>query len=239
MPGPRSRMIVAVGVMLLIAAVIAVPASIPAVRTFFTADNLKMVVAQAGWWGPVAFVAIMALAIVVSPLPNVPITAVLGMAYGPVGGTAIAVGGALFGAMIAFGIARRFGERAIAALVGRPVYFCEGCSERTLSTIVLVARLLPVVSFDIVSYGAGLSRLPFGRFVVTSFIGMIPWSFFYTMFGSSLIEHPRRATLIGVLLAAAVLGIPELIRRFNPFGLRRLLMAPAAEAPQERSHDER
>lgn len=233
MPGARARGVAAVATIVAIGAVIALPAAVPAVREFFATDNLKLLLANAGWLAPLAFMAIMALAIVVSPLPNVPIAAVLGMAYGPLVGTAIAVAGALLGAMAAFGIARRFGERAITVLVGRPVRFCSGCSERTLSAVVLIARLLPIVSFDIVSYGAGMSTLRLRRFVVASLVGMIPWTWFYTTFGAAVLDNPRRATILGVVLAMSVLAIPEIIRRFNPFGLRRLLMDEPTTARDE------
>lgn len=166
----------------------------------------------------------MATAIVISPIPNVPIAAVLGMVYGVLAGTAIAVVGGVLGAVAAFWIARRFGNRTIRALTGRSVRFCGGCTEHTLSVIVFVARLIPVVSFDLVSYGAGLSRMRLHRFVVWTLLGMIPWTSVYTGFGSALFESPRLAVVLGAVLGAAVLLLPWFVRRYDPFGLRQIMM---------------
>lgn len=201
-----------------------VVAAVPALREFFSRENLAAFLERAGWWGPVAFALMMALAIVVSPIPNVPISAVLGMTYGAFFGTVIAVAGATLGAAAAFWIARRFGKEAIHALADRPVHFCDGCSVRTLSALVFAARLIPIVSFDVVSYGAGLSRMRFWRFILWSFLGMIPWTWFYTSFGSAVLDKPVLATVLGVVLAMAVLLLPALVRRYNPFGLRRIMM---------------
>jgi uncharacterized membrane protein YdjX (TVP38/TMEM64 family) len=203
--------------------------AIPDLRGLFTRDSLKEFLDRAGWWGPAAFAFIMAVAIVVSPIPNVPISAVLGMAYGALAGTAIAVTGAIVGAAAAFSIARHFGNRAIEALAGRRVRFCDGCSDRTLSTIVFVARLIPIVSFDVVSYGAGLSRMGFWRFILWSFLGMIPWTWFYTAFGSAVLDSPVLAAVLGLVLALAVLMLPALVRRYDPFGLRRVMMEQEEE----------
>lgn len=224
MSGPRRQAIRALLPLVLLAVVVVLVLVIPESRAFFSPDNLVRLLEKAGWWAPVAFALVMAVSIVISPIPNVPIAAVLGMAYGPLIGTIIALLGAIVGAMAAFSIARRFGNRAIRALTGKPVYFCNGCSERSLSVLVLVARLIPIVSFDVVSYGAGLSRMAFWRFVLWSFLGMIPWTWFYTKFGSAALGNPVLAAILGVGLAAAVFLLPSLVRRYNPFGLRRIMM---------------
>lgn len=223
------RKIVASLPLLVLGVLIVVVLSVPGVRGLFTKSTLTAFVDRAGWYAPLALALVMAVSVVLSPVPNVPISAVLGMAYGALAGTAIAVGGALLGAMAAFLIARHFGTRAIRALAGKPIHFCDGCSERTLSVIVLVARLIPVVSFDVVSYGAGLSRMGFWRFTFWSFLGMIPWTWFYTSVGSAVLDHPVLATVLGVVLAVAVLGLPALIRRHDFFGLRRVMLEQRGE----------
>jgi uncharacterized membrane protein YdjX (TVP38/TMEM64 family) len=40
-------------------------------------------------------------------------------------------------------------------------------------TIVFVSRLLPFISFDIVSYAAGLTRLAMWRFAVATLAGIV------------------------------------------------------------------
>lgn len=230
MPNELRKNIIAILPLLVLGVLIVAALLIPDLRRFFTKTGLTAFIERAGWYAPVALGLLMAVSVVLSPIPNVPISAVLGMAYGSLAGTGIAVAGALLGAVIAFLIARHIGTRAIRALAGRQVRFCEGCSERSLSIIVFVARLIPVVSFDVVSYGAGMSRMRFSRFVLWSFVGMIPWTWFYTSVGSAVLDHPTLAAVLGVVLAVAVLGLPALIRKYDPFGLRRVMMEQNGEA---------
>ncbi len=193
-------------------------------RSLFTREKLKDFVERAGWWAPLILVLVMAITVVISPIPNVPIAAVLGMVYGSVFGTAIAVTGGALGAATAFLIARHLGRRAIHTLTGKDIRFCEGCTPHGLSVIVLVARLIPVLSFDLVSYGAGLSDMKFRSFLMWTVIGMIPWTWFYTTVGSAVLDHPVLATVLGGLIAVLVLALPAIVRRFNPFGLRNIIM---------------
>lgn len=219
----------------------------PEARGVFSQQSLKALIERAGLWAPAVMVAMMAVAIIFSPLPNVPISAVLGMVYGAWIGTGLAVAGAILGASAAFWIARTQGQRVVRIFTGRNAHFCSGCSTRTLIILVFASRLIPIVSFDIVSYGAGMSRIPFRHFLWTSLLGMIPWTWFYTAVGATVLGRPALAAILGVLLAAAVLLLPWAVRRWNPFGLRRIMMGSpdgdmsrnALNADTEQDDDER
>ncbi|MFW5686361.1 MAG: TVP38/TMEM64 family protein, partial [Spirochaetota bacterium] len=75
---------------------------VPGIRDSLTKPALSRLIEEAGVWGPLVVVSLMAVAIIISPLPNVPISAVTGMIYGPFAGTALAVTGAIMGASGAF-----------------------------------------------------------------------------------------------------------------------------------------
>ncbi|MHB0997789.1 MAG: DedA family protein [Armatimonadota bacterium] len=51
--------------------------------------------------------------------------------------------------------------------------------------IVFISRLLPVVR-TFISFPAGVSRMHFGRFMVYSFVGSIPWCYFLAYLGMVL-----------------------------------------------------
>ena len=225
--GPR-RPIASLFIVAALALVITAFIAVPELRELVSKDRLLKVVEAAGPAAPLVFIAAMALAVVVSPIPNVPISAFIGMMYGPWAGTLIASGGAIVGAVAAFGISRRFGRRAIAVFTRRQVHFCDGCSERSLTLLVLAARLIPVVSFDIVSYGAGLSRMPFWKFALWSYLGMLPWTWAYTTFGATLIGTPILASVVGAVLGVAVIGLPAVVRRYDLFGLRKIMLEDGA-----------
>ena len=59
-------------------------------------------------------------------------------------------------------------------------------SGRQIALFVLISRLLPYVSFDIVSYLAGLTSLRLSIFALVTFLGMIPIVIVLSFFGYAL-----------------------------------------------------
>lgn len=78
---------------------------------------------------------------------------------------------------------------------------------------VFTSRLLPFVSFDLVSYAAGLSSLHFWRFALATLFGIVPASFLLAHFGDEAASGETwRATW-----AALIIGLFILISIFLTF----------------------
>jgi uncharacterized membrane protein YdjX (TVP38/TMEM64 family) len=108
----------------------------------FTQERIQSWVEGAGPFGPLLFMASMALAVVFSPIPSLPLDILAGQMFGPILGTLYAVTGALLGAVISFLIARLLGRELIARFLGGHINFCRHCSDRLLTKIVFVSRLI-------------------------------------------------------------------------------------------------
>ena len=81
-------------------------------------------------------------------------------------------------------------------------------SQNFLMGAVFVSRLLPFISFDIVSYAAGLTSLSFSRFAIATFAGIIPASFLLAHFGSELVAGETDRILIAVVLLGVLAAMP-------------------------------
>lgn len=130
---------------------------------------------------------VMALAVIISPIPSLPLDVAAGAFFGPLLGTVYSLVGALGGAVVSFLIARFLGRNIIERFLRGHINFCTKCSDRLLTKVIFLSRLLPIVSFDIVSYGTGLSKMSLRAFSVATFVGMIPLTFVYDYFGSVLV----------------------------------------------------
>ncbi|WP_306043801.1 TVP38/TMEM64 family protein [Mameliella sp. MMSF_3455] len=138
----------------------------------------------AGPWGPVAVVGLMTAAVVASPIPSAPIALAAGAAYGHYAGAAYVAIGSEIGAVIAFALARTLGRGTVERLLGRNADRGLFGSQNALTLTVFVSRLLPFVSFDAMSYAAGLSRLHAWRFALATMAGILPASFVLAHVGS-------------------------------------------------------
>jgi uncharacterized membrane protein YdjX (TVP38/TMEM64 family) len=179
-------------------------------RSLLQPERLEKLVARAGLWGPVVIVTFMTIAVVASPIPSAPIAMVAGAAYGHVWGTGLVVIGAELGALIAFGLARVLGHDVLRRVFGDRVDAGLLGSQNALTATVFASRLMPFVSFDMVSYAAGLSRLHAWRFAVATLAGIIPASFLLAHFGGEAVSGDLGRATWAVLGLGLVTGLPLL-----------------------------
>ena len=147
-------------------------------------EQMQGIIKNLGLIGPFAIISLIAMAIVISPIPSAPIALVSGALYGHTMGTIYVVIGAVTGALIAFLISRKLGYAYINKKLHHQVPVKIIGSQNTLMLIVFVSRLAPFISFDVISYAAGLTRLTAGRFLLATIAGIIPISFLLAHFGS-------------------------------------------------------
>ena len=173
-----------------------------------------------GVLGPFLFMGLLALAVVVSPIPSIPLDIAGGLAFGPWLGTLYAASGALVGSVVSFGIARLLGRALIERFLSGHINFCSQCSDKLLTKAIFISRLIPGVSFDVVSYGAGLTKISLRKFSVATFVGMLPLTFLYVSSGAFLAIGQGFTLTLGAVMVALFFLLPRWIERRNLFGLR-------------------
>ncbi len=173
-------------------------------------ENIEALVARAGVWGPLLIVTLMTVAVVASPIPSAPIALAAGAAYGHVWGTVQVVIGAEIGALIAFGLARVLGHDVLRRVLGDRIDAGLLGSQSALTVTVFASRLLPFVSFDMISYAAGLSRLHAWRFALATLAGIVPASFLLAHVGGEAVSGDLGRASWAVLALGLVTGLPLL-----------------------------
>jgi uncharacterized membrane protein YdjX (TVP38/TMEM64 family) len=81
----------------------------------------------------------------------------------------------MLGAALAFALARRYGGPVVGRLIARRAWtgaeaLRACCDARTL----LLARLVPVISFNLINYAAGVLGVGWWRFLWTTGLGILP-----------------------------------------------------------------
>jgi uncharacterized membrane protein YdjX (TVP38/TMEM64 family) len=143
---------------------------------------------DAGPFAPLLLIGSMAVAVVIPPIPSLPLDLAAGAVFGPFYGALYAVIGAEIGAIGCFLLARALGRDALSRLLKIEAVFCQTCTDHQLMGVMFLARFIPVFSFDIVSYGAGLTNISLKAFAVATLVGMAPPTFAFTYFGSSIVS---------------------------------------------------
>lgn len=181
---------------------------------------------DAGSLAPLLLIASMAAAVVIPPIPSLPLDLAAGAAFGPFFGTVYAVLGAELGAIGAFLIARAVGREALSRYLKADAVFCQLCTDHHLMGLMFFARLIPVFSFDVVSYGAGLTNISLRTFALATLFGMIPPTFAFTYLGSSVVSAQWPLIVAGSLMVVFFLLMPKLLARHRESAFARLFLGP-------------
>lgn len=211
----RGKLVLGVLVLCALAAVYWALHATGALTTITDKSALHDWIVRLGAWGPLIIILLMLLAILISPIPSAPIALAAGAAYGHGWGTLYVALGAEAGALAAFGVARLVGHEAVHRWFGERLSVGLLGSQNALTGIVFVSRALPFMSFDMVSYAAGLTALSTWRFAIATLAGVAPISFLLAHFGSEMATGETNRILLSALALGALTLIPvaiELVR---------------------------
>ena len=133
-----------------------------------------------------------------------------GFLFGAVAGSVFNILAATIGATLIFIAAQRgFGERLAARMdtsEGRIRQLKKGIDENQWSVLFLM-RLVPVVPFFVANLVPAMVGVPLGRFVISTFLGIIPGGVVYTSVGAGLGEVFERGETpdLGIIFEPQVL----------------------------------
>ncbi len=176
-----------------------------------------------GAWAPLLLMSMMILAVVVGPIPTLPISAASGLAFGLVGGTMVAATGALIGAMIAFWSARLLGRDVVCQYLKDNPLFTSNRSQSLLFWVVFVTRLVPLFSFALISYAAGITVISAWRFALATLIGMLPMTVVFAGLGQTFEFHPVLSVLAAGILLMAMVILPYYLNKHQGARIARWL----------------
>jgi len=181
---------------------------------------------DAGPLAPLLLIGSMACAVVIPPIPSLPLDLAAGAVFGPFYGALYAIIGAEIGAIGCFLLARALGRDALSKLLKVETVFCQMCTDHQLMGLMFFARLIPVFSFDVVSYGAGLTNISLKAFALATLVGMAPPTFAFTYLGNSVISAQWPLIVAGLVMVAFFLAMPKLLTKYRTSRFARLFLGP-------------
>ena len=148
---------------------------------------VKDFIASWGTYAAVISFGLMIFQSIAAPLPAFLITFANANLFGWWQGAILSWTSAMAGAALCFYIARVLGRDVAEKFTSKAgLKQVDAFFEKYGKSTVLVCRLLPFVSFDLVSYGAGLTSMSFGSFFLATGIGQLPATIVYSYVGGML-----------------------------------------------------
>ncbi|HSQ87269.1 MAG TPA: TVP38/TMEM64 family protein [Romboutsia sp.] len=167
-------------------------------------DAIKEYILSFGILAPIISFLLMLLQSVAAPLPAFLITFANAALFGWVYGAILSWASAMAGATLCFYIAKFLGRDVVEKLTSKYALdsvdeFFEKYGKHTI----LIARLLPFMSFDLVSYAAGLTSMNFMSFFIATGIGQLPATIVYSYVGDML-TGSAKIMMMGILTLFAL-----------------------------------
>ncbi|CEO06927.1 DedA family protein [[Clostridium] sordellii] len=175
-------------------------------------DMLKKYILSFGMWAPTVSFILMILQSVIAPIPAFIITFANAGLFGWINGAILSWTSSMVGATLCFYIARFLGRDVVIKLTSN-----DGLNKvdkffgKYGNYAILIARLLPFISFDIVSYAAGLTSMKFSAFFIATGIGQLPATIIYSYIGGVL-TGTTKTLVTGLLFIFALSAIIALLK---------------------------
>ena len=164
---------------------------------------------MAGWGrlAPLVYTLAVVVEVIVAPIPGTLLYAPAGAIFGGLLGGSLSLVGNVVGAAICCVIGRMIGERVLSQRARRVAarIATDDCSSDGGLWLVLLLRLNPLTTSDLVSYAAGVAGVPAWKVAVGTLIGLAPWCYAQSYFAERVFELvPGRYLIAGAVVLTLV-----------------------------------
>jgi len=172
-------------------------------------------------WAPAIFVLTYGVAMALA-LPGTVLTLAGGALFGFWWGLLFNSLGANLGANAAFLLGRWLGRDGIEKLAGDRLDKLDKATREYGFKSLLTLRLIPVVPFNALNFGSGLTAMSWKAYAAATVIGILPGTAVYTMFADALLEGSREASreafirmIVAGILLVFLSFLPTIVKKMN------------------------
>lgn len=208
--------ILAVSILLMAALVILLAK--PIMDFFKDPETLTAYMQSLGPWGPVIFMLLNILQVLLAIIPGGPFEVAAGAMFGPIWGTILCDIAMTTGGVITFLLAKKFGMKFIELFTTREkiesVKFLKTNQKST--TLLFLFFLLPGTPKDLMCYVVGLTDIKLVTWFFINLVGRFPAILISALSGSALGESRYEIAIIAILVIVVLYFLGSfLYNKFN------------------------
>jgi uncharacterized membrane protein YdjX (TVP38/TMEM64 family) len=159
-------------------------------------------------WGAMAVAASIGLMVMhgVVPAPAEIVVVANCMVFGPYWGFVVTWIGAMVAASVAFGLSRYLGRPFLRRVLSARSYtkIDQWIGRQGVPTLIL-CRLIPLVSFNVINYGAGAMSISWWTFIWTTAVGIVPGTIATVLVTESVLSGNTAMAVLCIIVACLFL----------------------------------
>ena len=180
-------------------------------------ERVRVTVAGWGRLAPLVYTLAVIVEVIVAPIPGTLLDAPAGAIFGGCVGGSLSLAGNVIGAAICCVIGRMLGERVLAERVdGSQLGRYRTLLEQRGLWLVMLLRLNPLTTSDLVSYAAGVAGVSPWKVALGTLFGLGPWCYLQAYFAEQVFE-----VVPGAYLVAGAIALTVVLLAVLAFGARR------------------
>ncbi|HHD2751415.1 TPA: TVP38/TMEM64 family protein [Clostridium perfringens] len=168
-------------------------------KDIMNVDTLKNLILDSGYFAPLIYIIAFSL-VPLTFFPDSLLAIFGGTIFGLSRGFLYTSIGALIGGSISFFISRILGQSFVEKLENDKLKNIQNLLKDNGFLMILLLRLIPLFPFDLISYGAGLTKISYKDFLLGTLIGTIPGILVFVNLGAQWISFNKESIYLSVSL---------------------------------------
>lgn len=179
----------------------------PLIELASDGDKLKELVRQHGVLGPLIFIGVQLLQVLIAPIPGQLVSMLSGALFGPWLGTLYSMFGMALGFTLIFILAKNLGRPFVERFVNQKYLDKFDYITKTNGPVVLfLIFLTPFFPDDIISLIAGLSPIRIRTLILVSLAGRLPGTLVLALLGSGIADADARL-IVSIVTILLLIGV--------------------------------
>ncbi len=182
---------------------------------YINPEAIRTYVESFGVWTPIVYALIYLVAVWV-PHAGTAMTIIGGLLFSPLFGTALVITLSSLGSVLPFLVSKKYGRKYIQKKIEKTKYkkYLDRTDENSFMFI-LYMRLIPLIPYELQNYIAGLVDISVGRFILATFIGLLPGTFTLIYLGNTITDASPTKLIILAAISLFALLLPLVLKKYT------------------------
>lgn len=177
------------------------------IMVYFTPEKLRALISSYGEKGPIIYIFLWAiLPIGFFPVPVLALAG--GIGFGFVNGTIYTLIGAMLNIGLMFLSSRFIAKEMVRKFALKKFPKIEkllAMESKKLYLTLFISRLIPLIPYNIINYGFGLTDISFIKYMIISVVGIIPGTLVFLNIGNQTMDIKSSGFAISLILMLALI----------------------------------